>query len=146
MRVTNIIKQAITDKVNAKCKEANKNLVLALNKEIDRIYKERDARKEELREKYKKLFMASLDKLKAKDIDYSYSYYSGDKCTDKEVIWERNCPGYSIDVSSKRSEELKAKITENENKAKKFINDIIVELELGAKKSDLEALLNSITF
>ena len=146
MRVTNVIKQAITDKVNAKRKEANLNLVLALNKELARLDKERDARKTELREKYKKLFMASLDKLDAKGIKYSYTYYSSNVCTTKEEIWERNIPSFNVDVSSKYSEELKDKINENQEKANKFINDIIIELELGAKKTDLEALLNSITF
>ena len=48
--------------------------------------------------------------------------------------------------TSDYAKELKAKIKENQDKAKKFINDIIIELELGAKKTDLEVLLNNITF
>ena len=146
MRVTNVIKEAITNRVNAKCKEANLVYVTALVKEQVRLEKEKDAHKAELQEKYKKLFMSTLDKLDAKKIEYSYTYYSGNECNTKEEIWERNIPSFSIDVSSKYEKELKDKINENQEKAKKFINDIIIELELGAKKADLEALLNNITF
>lgn len=38
------------------------------------------------------------------------------------------------------------KILDNEAKAKKYINDIILELELGASKPTLESLLNNIAF
>lgn len=81
MKVTQVIKEAITARVKAKCDEANKSSNLLLKVELDRL-----------------------------------------------------------------AEELKKKILDNETKAKKYINDIILELELGATKPTLESLLNNITF
>ena len=146
MRVTNVIKQAITTRVMAKCEEANKGYALALNKELDRLDKERNQRFNELAKEYKKAFLAMLKKMDDKKIAYNYTLYSGDKIMDKEGLWEKNKPGIYLTVTSDYAEDLKYKIQENQDKAKKFINDIILELELGAKKSDLEALLNNITF
>ena len=146
MRVTNVIKQAITARVMAKCEEANKCYVLALDKELDRLDKERNQRFNELTKEYKKAFLAMLKKMDDKKIAYNYTLYSGDKIMDKEGLWEKNKPGTYLTITSDYAEDLKYKIQENQDKAKKFINDIILELELGAKKSDLEALLNTITF
>ena len=146
MKVTQVIKEAITTRVKAKCDEANLAYVTALSKEQVRLEKEKDAHKAELREKYKKLFMSTLDKLDAKKIEYSYTYYSGNECNTKEEIWERNIPSFSINVSSKYEKELKNKINENQEKAKKFINDIILELELGENKPTLESLLANVKF
>lgn len=146
MRVTNVIKQAITARVMAKCEEANKGYVLTLDTELDRLDKEREQRFNELTREYQKAFFAMLKKMDDKKISYNYSCYSGEEKTDKDYIWEKNKPGLYLTVTSDYAKDLKAKIKENQDKAKKFINDIILELELGAKKSDLEALLNNITF
>lgn len=146
MRVTNVIKQAITARVMAKCEEANKGYVLALDTELDRLDKEREQRFNELTREYKKAFLAMLKKLDNKKISYNYTLYSNEEITNKDQIWEKNKPGLYITITSDHAKDLKAKIKENQDKAKKFINDIILELELGAKKSDLEALLNNITF
>ena len=146
MRVTNVIKQAITARVMAKCEEANKGYVLALDKELDRLDKERNQRFNNLMKEYQKVFLAMLKKMDDKKISYNYSCYSGEEITDKNQIWEKNKPGLYLTVTSDYAKDLKAKIQENQDKAKKFLNDIILELELGAKKSDLEALLNNITF
>ena len=64
----------------------------------------------------------------------------------KEELCDRNIPCVSIELTSDYAEELKKKILDNETKAKKYINDIILELELGATKPTLESLLNNITF
>lgn len=146
MRVTNVIKQAIAARVMAKCEEANKGYVLALDTELDRLDKEREQRFNDLTKEYKKAFLAMLKKLDDKKISYNYTLYSNEKITDKDQIWEKNKPGLYITITSDYAEDLKAKIQENQDKAKKFIDDIILELELGAKKPDLEALLNNITF
>lgn len=146
MRVTNVIKQAITARIMAKCEEANKGYVLALDTELDRLDKEREQRFNELTREYKKAFLAMLKKLDNKKISYNYTLYSNEEITNKDQIWEKNKPGLYITITSEYAKDLKAKIKENQDKAKKFIDDIILELELGAKKPDLEALLNSITF
>lgn len=146
MRVSNVIKQAITTRVMAKCEEANKGYVLALDTELDRINKEREQRFKELTKEYQKAFFNMLKKMDDKKISYNYTHYSNEEITDKDFIWEQNKPGLYLTVTSDYAKDLKAKIQENLDKAKKFINDIILELELGAKKSDLEALLNNITF
>ena len=146
MRVTNVIKDAITSRVMSKCEEANKNYQLALNTELDRLTNEREQRFNDLMKEYQKAFLAMLKKMDNKKISYNYSYYSGEEITDKDHIWEKNKPGIYLTVTSDYAKDLKAKIQKNQDKAKKFINDIIIELELGAKKADLEALLNNITF
>ena len=146
MRVTNVIKDAIASRVMTKCEEANKSYVLALNTELDRLDNERKQRFNDLIKEYQKAFLAMLKKMDNKKISYNYSCYSGEEITDKDYIWEKNKPGLYLTVTSDYAKDLKAKIQENQDKAKKFINDIIIELELGAKKADLEALLNNITF
>ena len=146
MKVTQVIKEAITTRVMAKCEEANKGYVLALDTELDRLDEEREQRFNELTKEYKKAFLAMLKKLDNKKISYNYALYSNEEITDKDQIWEKNKPSLYITITSDHAKDLKAKIKENQDKAKKFINDIILELELGAKKSDLEALLNNITF
>ena len=146
MRVTNVIKQAITARVMAKCEEANKGYVLALNTELDRLDKEREQRFNDLTKEYKKAFLAMLKKLDDRKISYNYTLYSNEEITDKDQVWEKNKPGLYLTVTSDYAKDLKAKIKENQDKAKKFIDDIILELELGAKKPDVEALLNNITF
>lgn len=146
MRVTNVIKQAITARVMAKCEEANKGYVLALDTELDKLDKEREQRFNELTKEYKKAFLAMLKKLDNKKVSYNYTLYSNEEIIDKDSIWEKNKPGIYLTITSDYAKDLKAKIKENQDKAKKFIDDIILELELGAKKPDVEALLNNITF
>lgn len=146
MKVTNVIKEAITAHVMAKCEEANKGYVSALNTELDRLAEERQQHSNDLMKEYQKAFFAMLKKMDDKKISYNYTLYSGNKIMDKEGLWEKNQPGFYLTVTSDYAEDLKYKIQENQDKAKKFINDIILELELGAKKTDLEALLNNITF
>lgn len=145
MKVTQIIQEAITTRVKAKCDEANKNAKLLLRVELDRLAEERKQQIKDLQEEYQKAFMVMLEKLDNKKISYRYSSYSG-TVTSKEEICDRNIPCISIDLTSDYAEELKKKILDNEAKAKKFINDIILELELGATKPTLESLLNNITF
>ena len=146
MKVTNVIKDAITARVMTKCAEANKDYQLALDTELNRLDEERKQRFNDLIKEYKKAFLAMLKKLDDKKISYNYTLYSDEEITDKDQIWEKNKPGLYLTVTSAYAKDLKAKIQENQDKAKKFIADIILELELGAKKPDLEVLLNSITF
>ena len=146
MRVTNVIKQAITARVMAKCEEANKDYKLAFDKEQKRLDNEVKHCLDNLREVYHKAFITTLKKLDNKKIAYNYAYYSGNVITDKEEIWKKNDPSFYLNFTSDLTKELDAKIKENQDKAKKFIDDIILELELGDKKPDLEALLNNITF
>lgn len=145
MKVTQVIKEAITTRVKAKCDEANKDYVLALNTELDRLDEERKQQTNALQEEYQKAFMVMLEKLDNKKISYYYKTYNR-KITSKEELCDRNIPCVSIELTSDYAEELKKKILDNEAKAKKFINDIILELELGATKPTLESLLNNITF
>ena len=146
MKVTQVIKEAITTRVMAKCAEANKGYVLALNTELDRLADERKQRFNDLKKEYQKAFIAMLEKMDDKKIAYNYTNYSGEEITDKDQIWEKNMPSLYLTVTSDYAKDLKAKIQENQDKAKKFINDIILELELGATKPTLESLLNNITF
>ena len=146
MRVTNVIKQAITTRVMVKCEEANKGYVSALNTELNRLDKERKQRFNNLMKEYQKAFFAMLKKMDDKKIFYNYSCYSGNEITDKDYIWEKNKPGLYLTVTSAYAKDLKAKIQENQDKAKKFINDIILELELGESKPTLESLLANIKF
>lgn len=145
MKVTQVIKEAITARVKAKCDEANKSTNLLLNVELERLAEERKQRVDELKKYYHKMFMAMLEKLDNKKISYYYNTYNK-KITSKEELWDRNIPYVSIELTSDYAEELKKKILDNETKAKKYINDIILELELGATKPTLESLLNNITF
>nr|DAT97860.1 MAG TPA: hypothetical protein [Caudoviricetes sp.] len=145
MKVTQVIKEAITARVKAKCDEANKSANLLLNVELERLAEERKQQINALQEEYQKTFMAMLEKLDNKKISYYYSSYNK-KITSKEELCDRNIPCVSIELTSDYAEELKKKILDNETKAKKYINDIILELELGATKPTLESLLNNITF
>jgi hypothetical protein len=145
MKVTQVIKEAITTRVKAKCDAANKNANLLLNVELDRLAEERKQQIKALQEEYQKTFMVMLEKLDNKKISYYYSSYSG-KITSKEDLCDRNIPNVSIELTSDYAEKLKKQILDNEAKAKKYINDIILELELGATKPTLESLLNNITF
>lgn len=145
MKVTKVIKEAITARVKAKCDEANKNTNLLLKVELDRLAEERKQRVCELKKEYCKIFIAILEELDYKKISYYYNTYNK-KITSKEELCDRNIPCVSIELTSDYAEELKKKILDNETKAKKYINDIILELELGATKPTLESLLNNITF
>lgn len=145
MKVTQIIKDAITASIKAKCEMANKGYKEALSVELDRLDKERKQLLQEVTQEYKKAFMALLDTLEAKNISYNYNWYS-EKLKDRECLWKRNEPDYYLNVSSQYAEDLKNEISNNELKAQKYINDIILELELGANKPNLDALLNSVTF
>lgn len=145
MKVTQLIKEAITARVKAKCDAANKNANLLLNVELDRLAEERKQQIKALQEEYQKTFTVMLEKLDNKKISYYYNTYNG-KITSKEELCDRNIPCVSIELTSDYAEELKKKILDNETKAKKYINDIILELELGATKPTLESLLNNITF
>ena len=145
MKVTQVIKEAITARVKAKCDEANKSANLLLNVELGRLAEERKQQIKALQEEYQKTFMVMLEKLDNKKISYYYNTYNR-KITSKEELCDRNIPCVSIELTSDYAEELKKKILDNETKAKKYINDIILELELGANKPTLESLLNNITF
>lgn len=145
MKVTQVIKEAITARVMAKCEEANKDYESALAEEDKRLDNEREQCLEDLRKEYKQLFLALLEKMDDKKIAYSYQSYSGN-ITSKEGIWEKNYPSIYLNLTSDYAEELRAKIQENLEKAKKLINDIILELELGESKPTLESLLANIKF
>ena len=145
MKVTQVIKEAITTRVMAKCEEANKDYESALAEENKRLDNEREQCLEDLRKEYKQLFLALLEKMDDKKIAYSYQSYSGN-ITSKEGIWEKNYPSIYLNLTSDYAEELRAKIQENLEKAKKLINDIILELELGESKPTLESLLANIKF
>lgn len=145
MKVTQVIKEAITTRVKAKCDEANKSTNLLLKVELDRLAEERKQQIKALQEEYQKAFMVMLEKLDNKKISYYYNTYNR-KITSKEELCDRNIPCVSIELTSDYAEELKKKILDNEAKAKKYVNDIILELELGATKPTLESLLNNITF
>lgn len=145
MKVTQVIKEAITARIKAKCEEANKEYQSALDAELERLDNEKEQCLEDLRKEYKQLFLALLEKMDNKKIAYSYCGYSGD-ITSKEGLWEKNMPSIYLNVTSDYAEELRAKILENLEKAKKYINDIILELELGESKPTLESLLANIKF
>ena len=146
MKVTQVIKEAITTRVMAKCEEANKGYVSALNTELDRLAEERKQHFNDLMKEYQKAFLAMLEKMDVKKISYNYTHYSGEEITDKDILWEKNRPGLYLTITSDYAKDLKAKIQENQDKAKKFINDIILELELGERKPTLESLLANIKF
>ena len=146
MKVTQVVKEAITTRVMAKCEEANKGYVSALNTELDRLAEEREQHFKELTKEYQKAFFAMLKKMDDKKISYNYTHYSGEEITDKDYLWEKNEPGLCLTVTSDYAKDLKAKIQENQDKAKKIINDIILELELGENKPTLESLLANIKF
>lgn len=145
MKVTQVIKEAITTRVKAKCDEANKSTNLLLQVELERLAEERKQQIKALQEEYQKTFMVMLEKLDNKKISYYYNTYNR-KITSKEELCDRNIPSVSIELTSDYAEKLKKQILDNEAKAKKYINDIILELELGATKPTLESLLNNITF
>ena len=146
MKVTQVIKEAITSRVMAKCEEANKDYVSALNTELDRLAEEREQHSNDLMKEYQKAFFAMLKKMDDKKISYNYTLYSDKEITDKDYIWEKNKPGLYLTVTSDYAKDLKAKIQKNQDKAKKFINDIILELELGESKPTLESLLANVKF
>ena len=146
MKVTQVIKEAITTRVMAKCDEANKDYQLALNTELDRLAEERQQHSKDLMKEYQKAFFAMLKKMDDKKISYNYSCYSGEEIIDKDYLWEKNRPSLYLTVTSDYAKDLKAKIQENQDRAKKFINDIILELELGESKPTLDSLLANVKF
>lgn len=146
MKVTQVIKEAITARVNAKCEEANKDYKLALDTELGRLDGEREQCFNDLIKEYQKAFLAMLKKMDDKKISYSYTHYSGNETIDKDCLWARNKPGLYLTITSDYAKDLKAKIQENQDKAKKIINDIILELELGESKPTLESLLVNVKF
>lgn len=146
MKVTQVVKEAITARVMAKCEEANQGYQLALNTELDRLDEERQQHSNDLMKEYQKAFFTMLKKMDDKKISYNYTLYSDEEITDKDYIWEKNKPGLYLTVTSDYAKDLKAKIKENQDKAKKIINDIILELELGESKPTLESLLANIKF
>ena len=146
MKVTQIIKNAITARIRAKCEEANKNNKLALEVEENRLNKVLRKHLEDLNKEWENTFKNLINSVDdSKQHFYCYTY-GGVKLISPEDLWEKvnYCPNMSMD--SDYANELRAKIKENELKADKYINDIILELELGANKSTLESLLNSVTF
>lgn len=146
MKVTQVVKEAITARVKAKCEEANKGYVSALNTELDRLAEEHRRHSNDLMKEYQKAFFAMLEKMDNKKISYNYSCYSSEEITDKDYLWKKNKPGLYLTVTSDYAKDLEAKIKENQDKAKKFITDIILELELGESKPTLESLLANIKF
>ena len=72
MKVTQVIKEAITTCVMTKCAEANKDYVLALNTELDRLAEERKQRFNNLTKEYRKAFIAMLEGMDDKKIAYNY--------------------------------------------------------------------------
>ena len=60
MKVTQVIKEAITVRVMAKCEEANKGYVSALNTELDRLAEERKQHFNDLTKEYHKAFHTRL--------------------------------------------------------------------------------------
>lgn len=145
MRVTQIIKDAITTSIEAKCEIANKEYKEALSEEMDRLGEAYNQLMQEFKDEYKKAFMSMLGKLDSKNISYSCSNYSGET-KDKEGLLEKNYSSPYLSLTSDVAEDLKNQISANELRAQKYINDIILELELGANKSDLAALLNNVIF
>lgn len=146
MKVTQVIKEAITTRVMAKCEEANKGYVSALNTELAKLVEKRQRYSDDLMKEYQKAFFTMLKKMDDEKSSYNYTLCSNEKITDKDYIWEKNKPGLYLTVTSDYAKDLKAKIQENQDKAKKFINDIILELELGESKPTLESLLANIKF
>lgn len=61
MKVTQVIKEAITACVKAKCDAANKSANLLLNVELDRLAEERKQQIKALQEEYQKAFMVMLE-------------------------------------------------------------------------------------
>ena len=86
MKVIQVIKEAITVRVMAKCEEANKDYQLALNTELDRLAEERKQHFNDLTKEYHKAFLAMLEKMDAKKISYNYTHYSGEEITDKDFL------------------------------------------------------------
>ena len=146
MKVTQVIKEAITARVMAKCKEANKGYVSALNTELAKLVEKRQRHSDDLMKEYQKAFFTMLKKMDDEKSSYNYTLCSNEKITDKDYIWENNKPRLYLTVTSDYANDLRAKIQENQDKAKKFINDIILELELGESKPTLESLLANIKF
>ena len=62
MKVTQVVKEAITTRVMAKCEEANKGYVSALNTELDRLDEERTQHFKELTKEYQKAFFCYVKK------------------------------------------------------------------------------------
>lgn len=146
MKVTQVIKEAITARVMAKCKEANKGYVSALNTEVDKLVEKRQRYSDDLMKEYQKAFFTMLKKMDDEKSSYNYTLCSNEKITDKYYIWENNKPSLYLTVTSDYANDLRAKIKENQDKAKKFINDIILELELGSEKDTVKDLIDAVTF
>ena len=83
MKVTQVIKEAITTRVMAKCEEANKGYVSALNTELDRLAEEHQHYFNDLTKEYQKAFFNMLKKMDDKKIAYNYTIYSGNKIMDR---------------------------------------------------------------
>ena len=146
MKVTQVIKEAITTRVMAKCEEANKGYVSALNTELAKLVEKRQRYSDDLMKEYQKAFFTMLKKMDDEKSSYNCTLCSNEEITDKDYIWEKNKPGLYLTVTSDYAKDLKAKIQENPDKAKKFINDIILALELEESKPTLESLLANIKF
>ena len=156
MKVTQIVKQAIHEKVN----ELAKPKMEPLQEQLDAIHKEQSEYLGDIKKELKKTVTVALTNVFANlvknhpevtMVKNAYGYREPDKTLTKPdeladyVVKNDLCLGF---INYKKNEEdtLMSQISDLQGKINKTINDIILELELGGNKATLDSLLKKVKF
>lgn len=156
MKVTQIVKQAIHEKVN----ELAKSKMEPLQEQLDAIHKEQSEHLGDIKKELNKTVTVALTNIftnliknhpEITMVKNAYGYREPDKTLTKPdelanyVVKNDLCLGF---INYKKNEEdtLMNQISDLQGKINKTINDIILELELGGNKSTLDDLLKKVKF
>ena len=156
MKVTQIIKQAINDKVN----ELAKSKLEPLQEQLDAIHKEQSEHLDDIKKELKKIVTVALTDVftnliknhpEVTMVIRAYGYREPDKTLTKPdelanyVVKNDLCLGF-INYKKNKEDTLKNQISDLKDKINKTINNIILELELGGNKATLDNLLKKVKF
>lgn len=156
MKVTQIIKNAIHDKVNALAKPK----LEPLQEQLDAIRKDQSEYLNEIKKELEKTVTVALTNVFTNLIKNhpevtmkrcAYGYGSPYKTLTKPdelanyIVRNDLCFGF-INYKKNEEDNLMAQINDLTEKINKSINDIVLELELGGNKATLDDLLNKVKF
>lgn len=156
MKVTQIIKNAINDKVNALAKPK----LEPLQEQLDAIRKDQSEYLNDIKKELEKTVTVALTNvftnliknhpeitMKRTGYGYGAPYKTLTKPDELADYIVRNdlCFGF-INYKKNEEDNLMAQINDLTEKINKAINDIILELELGTNKSTLDDLLKKVKF
>ena len=157
MKVTQIVKQAINDKVNALAKPK----LEPLQEQLDAIHKEQSEHLAEIKKELKKPITVALTNIftnliknhpEITMVKNEYGYRKPDKTLTKPdelanyVVKNYLCLDFINYKKNEEEDTLMNQLSDLQGKINKTINDIILELELGGNKATLDSLLKKVKF